>query len=219
MPEVHVPVAENRLSAPSPAPSATVPSAPDTVQPAKTFIDTLREKHRTDDLLVMVRNEYRGGAYENALRVYDSLPEPQQRMTEALLYKLRTLQARGDTVALAHLLKTHSVDDGEFVLAKGIHAYETARYGDALELLERSKRLPRLLMPYEDLKQEVCYYKSLSATGIYDTNPTEENYRDALHEWWQLKSLLRTEPNHEYHERILSETQRMGRKHRQAKGS
>lgn len=221
-PSVPPPVkAESRSAEPEPAkPVVAVVAEPEPPPPEpKSFVDKMREKHGTADLLTIAKNEVRAGNHAAALEVYEQLPKDQQGSTEALLYKMRALEASGSKAGLAAFVNATTIQDGEYYLVRARLAYESGRHTQALGLLERSLKAPRLLIDYEKLKREVGYYRAMCATALFDREPTEEHYRSAMEQWWQLKSLLRADPNHAYNKTVVAETQRIGRAFREARES
>ncbi|MBD3240367.1 MAG: protein kinase [Chitinivibrionales bacterium] len=216
------PEATPREDEPAPlvASAAAEPVTPEPPPPQpKSFVEQMQQKHGVKDLFAVVKNEVRDGNHAEALKVYEHLPAEQQSTTEALLFKMRALQGAGSESRLSAFLDGTTIQDGEYFLVKGRLAYKNGRYAQALQLLDKSLRAPRLLIDYDHLKREVGYYRAMCATALFDREPTEERYRSAMEEWWQLKSLLRAEPNHAYNQRVVAETQRIGRAFREARGT
>ena len=125
---------------------------------------------------------------------------------------MRVFEATGSLGKLAQLLENNSINDGEFVLEKAKFAFRNQNYAECKRLLVQSLNLPHPFIDYDVLKQEVSYYTALCLTAQFDASPTEQTYKDALDAWWQLRNVLRNNPDHEYNRKAESELQRMAKK-------
>ncbi len=210
------PVAARR----TPSRSSPRPASPQPSQAPKprSFIDNMIERHGTTDLLEIMVTEVNHGNYLNAYNVYDALPTADAQSGKGVIYRMRTLSALGKTSELQRFLSSHTVDDGEFHLAKAKLAHQQGRVSEAQVLLDRALTSPRQFTESAKLRQEVYYYKALCTTSVFDASPTETSYKNALDAWWQVRNELRSSPNHKYNQKAISETQRIGEKYRNSKG-
>ena len=174
--------------------------------------ELLQEKYGTDDFLVIMEKELKARSYQNILGLYDMLPKEQAHTTQALIYKMRALEKTQNMGRLAQFLESNAINDGEFILAKAKFSFTNQRYDECKRLLAQCMTLPHAFIDYDILKQEVYYYTALCVTAQFDASPTEQNYKEALDSWWQLRSALKATPDHEYNKRAISELQRMGKK-------
>jgi outer membrane protein assembly factor BamD (BamD/ComL family) len=78
-------------------------------------------------------------------------------------------------------------------------------------MLAISLSSPHALIDYDVLKREVYFMTALCATAQFDAEPNEQSYKDALDAWWQLKSVLRSDPDHPYNKKAASELQRLAK--------
>jgi tRNA A-37 threonylcarbamoyl transferase component Bud32/tetratricopeptide (TPR) repeat protein len=174
--------------------------------------ELLQEKYGTDDFLVIMEKELKAKSYQNILGLYDMLPKEQARTAQALIYKMRALEKTQNTGRLAQFLESNAISDGEFLLAKAKFSFRNQRYDECKKLLAQCMNLPHAFIDYDQLKQEVYYYTALCVTAQFDASPTEQNYKEALDSWWQLRTALRATPDHEYNKKAISELQRMAKK-------
>ena len=174
--------------------------------------ELLQEKYGTDDYLVIMEKELKAKNYQNILGLYDMLPKEQALTTQALIYKMRALEKTQNTGRLAQFLESNAIGDGEFILAKAKFSFKNQRYDECKRLLVQCMNLPHAYIDYDLLKQEVYYYTALCITAQFDASPTEQNYKEALDSWWQLRTALRATPDHEYNKKAISELQRMAKK-------
>lgn len=147
--------------------------------------------------------------YKNILYIYDHLTAEQSKSGQALIFKLRALDGLGNKSMAALFLKTASLNDGEFYLAKAELAYSNRDFEECRKLLKQSLTLPHALLDYEVLKREAFYYTALCTTALFDSEPNEQKYKEALDAWWQLRTVLRSNPQHPYNKKANVEMQRM----------
>jgi tetratricopeptide (TPR) repeat protein len=174
--------------------------------------ELLQEKYGTDDFLVIMEKELKAKNYQNILGLYDMLPKEQAHSMQALIYKMRALEKTQNLGRLAQFLESNTISDGEFLLAKAKFSFNNQRYDECKRLLAQCMNLPHAYIDYDVLKQEVYYYSALCITAQFDASPTEQNYKEALDSWWQLRTALKPNPDHEYNKKAISELQRMAKK-------
>jgi serine/threonine protein kinase len=185
-------------------------------QPTKTFIESLREKYGTDDTISIMERESQAKNFQNTLIIFDNLSSEQAKSGRALILKLRALDGIGNKTMLDSFLKTASLNDGEFYLAKAERAFTNRNFAECRKLLGASLSLPHILMDYEALKREVFYHTALCSTALFDSEPNEQKYKEALDAWWQLRTSLRSNPDHPYNKKATIEMQRMAMKMQKA---
>lgn len=177
----------------------------------KSTIEALCEKYGTNDTFEILEEELRIKNYLNILYIYGNLSSEQAKTGRALICKLRALDGIGNKAMLDTFLNTTSLNEGEFCLAKAVHSYENQDFEECKKLLEKSLTLPRTLMDYGVLKREAYYYSALCTTAMFDSDPNEQEYKAALDAWWQLRTELRSNPDHPYNKKAISEMQRMAK--------
>ncbi|MBD3391112.1 MAG: protein kinase [Chitinivibrionales bacterium] len=212
---------------PAPRPAAAAPQqvsvrkarpAPAPARKPKTFTEKMTERHGTDDLLEIMVAEAGRGNHLNASMVYKQMPAGLARSTKAVIYNMRALAALGNTAELERFLASHAVDDAEVHLQEAKVAFRKSRYAEAEQLLDRALRSPRQFIDSDKLRRDVYYYKALCATAAFDRQPSEHNYKSALDAWFQVRTELRSSPEHAYNKKAVSETQRIGELYRKNKG-
>jgi Serine/threonine protein kinase len=202
----NIPPSENILAA---SQTSRISPESDTLQHTKTIIESLREKYGTDDTIAIMQKELRTKNYQNVLHVFENLTTGQTKAVQAHILKLRALDGLGNKSMLASYLATAVFNDGEFYLAKAKLAYSNRNFEDCRKLLRQSLTLPHALMDYETLKRESFYFTALCATALFDSEPNEQKYKEALDAWWELRTALRSNPNHPYNKKAIAEMQRM----------
>jgi serine/threonine protein kinase len=190
-------------------PKQTIPKQP------LNFLDALKAKYSTQDIFIIMENELKSGNFLNVLKICDNLPSEKANSTGVLIFKMRALEKTGNIGRLAEFLQNNSINDAEFYLAKAKFAYNNKRYNESKKYLSHSLTLPHAFIDYDVLRQEVYYYTALCETAIFDAEPNETNYKEALDSWWQLRTLLRSVPDHEYNKKAIAELQRMAQKMQQ----
>jgi tetratricopeptide (TPR) repeat protein len=176
------------------------------------LLESLQEKYGTPEVLVIMDKELKARKFQNVLALFDMLPDNQSHSVQAQIFKLRALQKTGKEVMLKQFLQSATVNDGEFVLEKAKLSFRNRKYAECKRMLSQSLTLPHAFIDYEALKQEVYYYTALCATARFDATPVEQTYKEALDSWWQLRTALRANPDHEYNIKAISELQRMAKK-------
>jgi serine/threonine-protein kinase len=209
------PVKQKGASAPRKnGPSAEKPGTNPQIRPSKpaSLLESLQEKYGTPDILVIMEKELKERNYLDVLGLYDELSKDQARTTQAEIYKLRALQKTGNQASLAQFVEGATVNDGEFLLEKARLSFRNRNYPECKRLLSQCLNLPHAFIDYDLLKQEVYYYTALCATAQFDASPKEQTYKEALDSWWQLRTALRSNPDHEYNKKAIAELQRMAKK-------
>jgi serine/threonine protein kinase len=176
------------------------------------LLESLQEKYGTGEILAIMEKELKARNYQNVLVLFDMLPNSQSRCAQAQIFKLRALEKTGKEGILAQFLQSATVNDGEFVLEKAKLNFRNRNYAECKRMLSKSLTLPHAFIDYEALKQEVYYYTALCATARFDAAPAEQTYKEALDSWWQLRTALRANPDHEYNKKAIAELQRMAKK-------
>jgi hypothetical protein len=197
------------VKTPAPYQNRRILPVPATGQQAKTLIESLQEKYGTDDTFAIMEKELRVMNFQSILYIYENLKAEQAKSGKALVLKLRALDGIGNRSMVALFLNTESLNDGEFYLAKAKLAYVNGKFEDCKKLLTKSLTLPHAFMDYETLKREAFYYTALCNTALFYSGPSERTYKEALDAWWQLRTALRSDPDHPYNKKAVSEMQRM----------
>jgi hypothetical protein len=172
----------------------------------------LSEKYGTADPLEIMQKELSNKKFITVLKLYEGLPGSQAKSGQALILKMHALEGAGNGTALAEFFRQASLNDGEFYLGKAKCAYKTKDYAGCRKLLDQSLSSPHSFTEYDILKREVYFYMARCATALFDNDPNEQTYKNALDAWWQLRSALRSDPLHEYNKKAGDELQRMAKK-------
>jgi serine/threonine protein kinase len=175
----------------------------------RSLVETLLEKYATSDTLALMENEWRAKNHEKVLAIYDLLSSEQARTGQAIILKLRSLDALDQKEQLADFIAKNELNDGEFFLEKAKIALRNGNLPGARLMLEVSLSSPHAFVDYDHLKREVCYFTAQAATAEFDVSPNEQTYKAACDAWWLLKSAIRSAPEHDYNKKAAEELQRM----------
>ena len=191
--------------------TAQSPSPDDSAAP-QTPAGRPPKKSGPEDYVAMMEKESMAKHYQTVLRLFERLTTLQAKTPQALILKLRALDKTASRSAYAGFVRSVSINDGEFYLAKARLAFEKHDYEECKKLLSQSLSSPHVLMDYESLKLETSYFSALCATALFDADHLEKTYKESLDAWWQLRSMLRNTPDHPYNKKAIGEIQRMGMK-------
>jgi hypothetical protein len=172
----------------------------------------LAEKYGIADPLELMQKELANKNFINVLKLYEGLPSSQAKSGQAVILKMHALEGAGSSAALAEFFRGASLNDGEFYLGKAKRAFKTRDYAGCRKLLDQSLSSPHSFTDYDILRREAYFYMALCATALFDGNPNDQTYKNALDAWWQLRSALRSDPGHEYNKKAMDELQRMAKK-------
>jgi hypothetical protein len=195
----------------APAMPAAARAAQNPVQ--KKLLETmLSEKYGIADPLEIMLKELGNKNYANVIKLYNGLPENQAKSGRALILKMHALEGAGSSAALSEFFRTMTLNDGEFYLGKAKFVYKNRDFAGCRKLLDQSLSSPHSFTEYDILKREAYFYMARCATALFDNDPNEQTYKNALDAWWQLRSALRSDPGHEYNKKAADELQRMAKK-------
>lgn len=183
----------------------------------KSFLDVLYQKHNTRNLEQIMLNELNIGNASKVIQIYDSLPDTAASKATAIIIKIRALQKLKNR-NITGFLKKITLAEAEILLAKAKNAYDQGKTTDAEQFLDLAIGAPRKLISYENLIQEIFYLRALSATSKFDKNPDQQNWKNALGAWYNIKKELKSQPSHAYFMTADKEIARIGAKFRAAQG-
>ncbi len=197
--------------------SNSITPEPPPSKPAVTqlsFVEALKDKHATNDLLQILNAEVRSRNYETALKLFKRLSPENARTKRALVLKLRALEKSNRRAALNKFLNETDIEEAEVLIAKAKQAVSQGKASRAKTFLERASRTPAEFLSYEMISREVFFYKAVCATMSFDAQPVEKSWKEALGAWYLVKREMRNEPGHEYFRKAESEVARIGEKYR-----
>jgi hypothetical protein len=180
--------------------------------PQKPLEVSLAEKYGASDPLEIMQKELGSKNYINVLNLYNGLPVNVAKSGQAIILKMHALEGAGNNAALTEFFHGTSLNDAELYLAKAKLAFRTRDYAGCRKLLDQCLSSPHAFTEYDILKREAYYYTAQCATALFDNDPNEQTYKNALDAWWQLRSALRSDPLHEYNKKAGDELQRMAKK-------
>jgi hypothetical protein len=178
----------------------------------KSLIESLRVKYGTGNGVAIMEKELAAKNYQNVVDIYASLSKPEAASHGAVIYAMRALEGLGNQMLLADFFTSVDLRDGEFFLGKARNAFANKKYGECHALLQQSLGLPHQFMDYDALKREAYYYTARCATVLFDADPNESTYKNALDAWWLLRSALRSDQSHPYVKQAEEEQQRIAKK-------
>lgn len=196
---------------------AAPPNRADAPAASLSTLQRLSQKYGIDNPLELLIAEFRAGQFQTVVELYGYLSTEQRQREPVGIYMLRALTQLGNRAELKRFVNSGVIHDGEFYLARARLAWDARSIESVVEALNQSLQAPRLLMGYEELRREEQYLRALCLTHLFDRVPSDENYRQVMDGWFQLKSTLRQFPEHEYNAIVVNQTQRIGQKFREQK--
>ena len=197
----------------SPGNTAMARSAPHDTPPSHDFeiVTSLQKKYATTDTMTIIQKAIAAEQFDEVVKLFDALPN-QLRSNQMLLLKMKAVEGTRDSLRINSFFNATTINDAGFYLEKAKNYFNRKKYGDCLQLLDQSLSLPHFTIGFDALNREVCYYRAVCKTALFDSDPNEQTYKTALNAWWQLRSALRFDRNHDYNRKALDELQRMAKK-------
>jgi tRNA A-37 threonylcarbamoyl transferase component Bud32 len=174
------------------------------------YLDSMKTVNGIDDPVQLMVDEAGAGRFKNVLRLFADLPLPLAANRYAQLLRLRALLRVGKLKEADEIVRTTTIDDGEFYLIKSQVILENGDPDRALATIEKSVGVPAHFFEGEALRREYFYCKALCLSRLFDRSPSEENRKSALDSWFEVKNAMRTFPDHAYYRKAVSEMQRIG---------
>jgi len=150
----------------------------------KSFLEQMIERHDTEDLLAIMKNELQSKNYQTALNIHKEMDASLAQSPRAQLYRLRAIKGAKNPKALKKYFDATQVHDGEYFLAKARLRYSENRFDESLSLIEKALSAPKLLLSSDELRREALYWRARGVTAQFNGNPTEALYKSALDAWW-----------------------------------
>jgi serine/threonine protein kinase len=217
---ISAPLARDSTATPQPSAPLTVISAhgntafraASKLEPKKSLMESLKTEYGMDDTFAIMEKACQSNYFSTVLAIFNVLTPKQAKSPQALIFKLRALEGIGDNDQLSEYLENATLNDAELYLAKARFSYKNKNIPGCKLMIAISLKSPHVLLDYDILKREVYYLSALCATEQFDAQPNEQSYKDALDTWWQLKSALRSDPDHAYNKKAALELQRLAKK-------
>ncbi|MBD3345964.1 MAG: protein kinase [Chitinivibrionales bacterium] len=178
--------------------------------PQLSLMDKLKAAYDTDDPVEVFVSDVDAGNYSRALKAGAGIPPQLAQNKKVLIYKIRALDALQRHKDKELLLLANSIDDAEFYLEKAKLAYKKGSISKTLELLNKSSHTPAQFDDSRKIRLEKLYYQALCNTKLFDQNKIQETKRTAMDSWFEVKSALRSSPEHKYYKQAVAEMQRIG---------
>ncbi len=179
---------------------------------SRSFIERLQERYGTSDLLTIFTSEVQRRRYQDALKIYDSLPLDVASSLRAVIFRIRALRALGRKSELRSVLDSTVFEDGEIHLERARLSFEDNDIGKALVHLKACERSSSTFMESGILRLERIYLEARCAGKKFDDEQSAESKRYALDRWFEVKSELRTSPDHPYFREAETQMQRIAGK-------
>ena len=174
------------------------------------LLSKLKQQFKTSDLMAIFTNEVESGHFQNALTVYESLPQDDAETKKAKIYRLRTLKGLGDREGLNRLF-SQDIYDGEFYLEKATSCFDRRDLARTQDLLKKASISPCGFLDARVFRQTLLYSIALCASAVYDEQSSEETKKKAMEAWYDVKSLFRTSPDNESFKKADSEIRRLSK--------
>ncbi len=178
--------------------------------PVQNYLDDLRTRYGLTDEIAILSKEVANNRYQSAIQVYELLSKENAASDQARILYMRSLFALGKNEELSKVLNGTVIDDAEFFLKKAALAYSKNETLSALRMLELSLSASARYLDAESARVEYLYLKALCSSRMFDQNINEESKRKAMDSWYELKSVMRSNTNHSYFKKALTEMQRIG---------
>ncbi|MBD3322273.1 MAG: protein kinase [Chitinivibrionales bacterium] len=175
------------------------------------LIDKLKSAYGTGDPVEAFARDVEAGNYTRALKACADISPEIAQSKKALIYRIRALSALNRTSEKQRLISAHSVDDAEFYLEKARTAFRNGSVSQTMELLNKSMHSPARFMDSRAARTERLYYQALCQSKLFDRNRNGETKKSAMDSWFEVKSALRSSPEHKYYKQAVSEMQRIGK--------
>ena len=195
------------VALPPPAPVVTA------VQPEKRapVLEQLKQQYKTSDLLIIFAGEVEAGHFQDALGIFEKLGKNDADSKKAKIYKLRALKGIGDKSGATKLLLSADIYDGEFYLEQARYFFEQRNLVKTQELLHKASVTPCGFLDSKQFRQTLLFEIALCASALYDQHGDEDSKKKAMEAWFEVKSLFRTSPEHEYFKKADAEIRRLGK--------
>jgi Protein kinase domain len=174
------------------------------------LLNKLKQQFKTSDVMLIFSNEVENGHFQNALTVYESLPQDDADTKKARIYRLRTLKGLGDKAGVSNLL-AQDIYDGEFYLEKAMDCFDRRDLARTQDFLKKASISPCGFLDARVFRQTLLYSIALCASAVYDEQSSQETKNKAMEAWYDVKSLFRTSPDHEYFKKADSEIRRLSK--------
>ncbi|MFP4416844.1 MAG: protein kinase domain-containing protein [Chitinispirillaceae bacterium] len=163
------------------------------------MVDSLRFEYQIDDLAEIFFAEFDHRRYDNALRVFEKLPQTYAKLDKVQIYRLRALINSGNIKQSEEVLRSQQLNDGEFLVEKAMYYYRAGRLEKAEEMLMLASEAPVGFMNRTIFQRRLLFTKAICKTKIFENNPTEENRDESLRSWQEVKKALNNTPDHGYY--------------------
>jgi hypothetical protein len=175
------------------------------------LIEKLKVQYKTSDFMTIFSGEVESGNFQNALVVGDLLDKDYANSKKVKIYKLRALKGGQDRAAFEKMMLSQDLYDGEFYLEKGCLYLDRLDLPHAQEFLKKASVSPCGFLDSKYFRQNLLYSIAQCATAVFDQNGTEEKKKKAMEAWYDVKSLLRTSPEHIYFKNADSAIRRISK--------
>ncbi|MBD3316933.1 MAG: hypothetical protein GF344_14185 [Chitinivibrionales bacterium] len=155
--------------------------------------------------------EIEAESYRDALAVAEHLSGRQAQTDKAVIYRLRALRGVGEREQARKLLLDNEINDGEFYLAKAELFYHEGDLDEARSYLDKAGRSPVRFMVRRVFRPKLLYSLAICASAHFDEEPGPKTRKAAMAAWYNLKSLMRTSPEHRYYKKADREIRRISK--------
>ena len=198
--------------------AAAAQHAPSVIPEKISYLEEIKARHGTGSPLEALAKEAELGRFESVLRLFGELPPEVAGENNALLLRLRALYALGKRTEADDAAKQRTIDDGEYYLIKAKLSYAAGEAGQALKMLEKSLTVRAQMLDAETVQRDYLFYRAQCLGHMFDQAPSDDNRKNALDAWFEVKNYLRKIPDHSYFKKAVVEMQRIGDAYIHGKG-
>jgi serine/threonine protein kinase len=200
------------------SPATVPPAAPKrTAEKTVPLIDKLKLRYNTSDVMAIFTGEVEAGHFQDALTISESLDKDYAASKKAKIFKLRALKGVGDKSGLAKALLANDCYDGEFYLEKGLYYLDNGDLAQCQTYLKKASVSPCGFLESKVFRQNLLFSIAICASANFSRKPTNETKNKAMEAWYEVKSLFRTSPEHEYFKKADSEIRNISKSENQPK--
>jgi serine/threonine protein kinase len=174
------------------------------------YLEKMKASTGIGDPLELMAKQAGEGNYTGVLQLFQELPAPLAGEKNAQMLRLRALYQLGNTLEAAEILSGPAIDDGEFYLIKAKFLFGKGALAQSLAMLEKSVGVTAHFIEPETVHRDYFYYRALCLSGLFDQVPSDDNRKNALDSWFEVKNAMRKFASHEYYKKAVSEMQRIG---------
>jgi len=183
------------------------------------YLEKMADKYGIKDPIEILAKEVVAEHYKSAILLFNDMPDKLAKQDAAQILKLRALYGLDKMSDVAKALDTRVVDDGEYYLIQAKYFYRQNDMSRSMTSLEKCLSSKALFLDAESMVREYRYFRALCLSSVFYHDPTDDNRKNALDGWFEVKTILRNFPDHAYYKKAVMEMQSIGKTDERKKGN